>query len=141
MGRLYWKKSRLNEVIAGYLKSKYPESLEVNTTGNVIVIEINKRFTLKKEDLVEALKIYGYPEAQARGMVDRSWGNFILNKQGLEIEKFNDNEIVLVPSEGTRVISLRIPYELYNKLNEKAEREGKTMTDIVIEGIRKVVES
>jgi len=133
MGRLFWMKSRLNEVIAGYLKSKYPNELDVNTTGNVIVIEIHDTFTLKKEDLVAALKIYGYPDHQARRMIDHSWGSFILNKQGLDVEKFTNDEIVLRSTKASRIISLRLPYELYERLKKKADEERKTMTDIVID--------
>jgi len=39
-------------------------------------------------------------------------------------------------AEGTRVVSARIPADLYAKLEARAEAEGRTKSDLVVEALR-----
>ena len=139
VGRIFLQRSRINEMVLAFLKTRYPSELEVDTSSAYPTLIVKDRVTIKFSDIVDALKII-YPEAQAERLARYFWGSWLLNKQNIIIEEIAEDHVVLNPTE-TKLFTMKLNGELYEKVKKYAEKQGKSVAEIVREHLRKLVES
>jgi len=130
---IIWLGGQTNQKIAAYFKAKgYIDDYEANQVSTVLIINREKVVIpfVAFEDAIGKI----YP----KDYMLQLWKGLFLNIRGGKLEKIDENEAVLVETVEKRVLSLRIPKDLYNKIKEKAEKEGKTMTDIVLQKLNDI---
>jgi len=130
MGYLIWLGGHVNRGIASYLKTKL-DGVDYEEEGQYIILHIKKPVTITKKLLVDALKNLGYPELQAKRMIDNSWGSFVLNTRRVRVEEMDEEKMVLIPTDRVKDIKIRLTYEEYEKLKNMATEKGVTVSDYV----------
>ena len=106
------------------------EATAISTT-----LYINKpETTITIHQMAEAIERAGVKVSMEE--LRRMWPTFWANLQDAEIAELSENHVKLRAKEPRKVLSLRIPESLYDHLKDKAEAEGKTMTDIVIKALK-----
>ena len=132
--KIVWLGGYLNRLIAAELKARgYIDDYEANDVSTVLYINREKAeipYTVVNE-IVE--------KNTGRPLEPRIWRSMWINVQGGYVDVIDDTRVVLREYSDTQ-IGIRLPSTLRKKLEEKARKENKKLSDIVREALEKYVE-
>lgn len=131
--KVWWLGGKVNELVAAYLKARgLIDDFESGSAYTVLVInrdsvEIPFR---EFEEAVRAAVQGPVSGDEVRRIFMHAW----MNVEGGRVEEISWERVVLRSTERT-TLSFKIPQQLKERISRVAEREGKTMTQVVIEAL------
>jgi len=136
--KVIWLGGDVNARIAGYLKEKkIIDDYEANTVKTILIINKDQvKITFK--DFLEALS-RATPKTYPMKELKEIWRGLWLNLSDAKIAELTDDHVILEAKEAKEILSIRIPKTLKQKLEEVAEKENKTITEVVIEALKKTL--
>ena len=138
MIKVIWLGGNANARIAAALRSmNIIDDYEATAISTILTIN-RPEATITIHQLYEAIERAGVKVSMEE--LRRMWSSFWVNLENAEIAELSENHVVLRAKEPKAILSIRIPKSLYDTLKDKAETEGKTMTDIVIRALKRELE-
>lgn len=135
---IIWLGGKTNEKIASYLKAHgYIDDFDANVLYTILYIN-RDRVEIPMSVIIDAIKTATGKEYSIKELRKIISSMFINIRDG-KLDEFSEKGVVLVSKRGKRVLSIRVPASLYEKLCEKARQEKKSITNIVIEALEKLL--